>query len=98
MMNRRLGMTLTGRFCNRAAVAATALAVMALACGARAQTSDPLLNTLIKKGILTEDEARSIKAEAETSQSNNPAAAESKWKISNPIKSLEFFWGHAVPL
>ena len=35
-----------------------------------AASSDPLVNALVKKGILTEDEARSIKAEVDTSQTN----------------------------
>jgi hypothetical protein len=91
MMNRRREMTWTGCFCSRAAVATTMLAIMTLAWEARAQTSDPLLNTLIKKGILTEDEAKSIKVEAAASQSNNPPVPESKWKISNGIKSVELF-------
>jgi Putative porin len=72
------------------AVAAT-LAILAPAGAAFGQSSDPLLNTLIKKGILTEDEARSIKSEADASQSNSLPAPESKWKISNPIKNVELF-------
>ncbi len=38
---------------------------------AAAQTSDPLINALVTKGILTEDEAKKIKAEVETSISTN---------------------------
>ncbi len=65
------------------------LTAMTLAGETLAQSSDPLLNTLIKKGILSEDEARSIKAEADANQSNNVAIPESKWKISSAIKSVE---------
>src|SRR6185437_16948698 len=52
--------------------------------------NDALLNTLIKKGILTSDEAQQIKAEQVT---NDVAAAEaaSKWKISKAIKSVELY-------
>ena len=72
------------------------LAVMALASQATAQTaaSDPLMNALIKKGILSEDEARSIKAEADANQSNNVPvipANWNKWKINSAIKSVELF-------
>ena len=69
----------------------SALAALALANHACAQTTDPLLDTLIKKGILTEDEAKSIKTEAIASQSNNLPALPSKWKISNGIKDIELF-------
>jgi hypothetical protein len=67
------------------------LASLALAGGVSAQSSDPLLNALIKKGILTEDEAKDIKAEAEANQSNSMPASSSKWKISDSIKSVELF-------
>jgi hypothetical protein len=70
---------------------ASALAAIVLVNGASAQTSDPLLNTLIKKGILTEDEAKEIKTEANAAQSNNLPVLPSKWKISDPVKSVELF-------
>jgi hypothetical protein len=66
-------------------------AALLLAGGARAESSDPLLNALIKKGILTEDEAKSIKADADASQTNMPVMESSKWKINTGIKSIELF-------
>lgn len=83
-----------GKWSNRAAGGASVLAFMALASGASAQSSDPLLNALIKKGILSEDEAKAIKAEADVNQSNNVAVADAnwnKWKIGNAIKNVELF-------
>ncbi|HZL42439.1 MAG TPA: putative porin [Verrucomicrobiae bacterium] len=53
-----------------------------------ADTSDPLLSALIKKGILTEQEANDIKAE---SQTNVMASSASKWKLSNSIKEIGLF-------
>src|SRR5664280_3177172 len=53
-----------------------------------ADTSDPLLLSLIKKGILTEQEANDIKAE---SQTNVMASSASKWKLSNSIKEIGLF-------
>src|SRR5258708_16054884 len=64
------------------------LAAAGMTNAAQAQTSDPLLNTLIKKGVLTQQEADTIKAETGT---NAVIAAASKWKISNGIKSVELF-------
>lgn len=44
------------------------LASMALSLPALAQTSDPVLNALIKKGVLTEAEAKQVLAEVETTK------------------------------
>lgn len=90
-MNCRVKRTTVGRLSKWAAGGAGVLAVTVLAASAHAQASDPLLNTLIKKGILTEDEARNIKAESDASQSNSVSAAPSRWKISDGIKSMELF-------
>ena len=74
------------------AAGAGMLGMVALTGAVSAQSSDPLLDTLIKKGILTQDEAKDIKAEADASQSNNVVAMPpSKWKISDGIKSVELF-------
>jgi len=59
--------------------------------GLAADPSDPLLNVLIKKGILTEKEADDIKIEAQNAQTNAPTPFLSKWKISDGIKSVELF-------
>jgi hypothetical protein len=67
------------------------LAATAATSGLGADTQDPLLDVLIKKGILSEQEAKDIKAEAEANQTNNTPAFASKWKISDGIKSVELF-------
>jgi hypothetical protein len=59
-----------------------------------AQTSDPALNALVKKGFLTEQEAKAALAEAQT---NLPSASEeklpsaSKWRLSDSIKSIGLY-------
>ena len=54
---------------------------------------DPLLDLLIKKGMITEEEAQRVRSEAEAMSSNAVPVmpAESKWKINNAIKSIELF-------
>ena len=54
------------------------IALSGFARSAAAQTSDPLVNALVKKGILTVDEARAIKTEVE---SNTNQAAAPKYVI-----------------
>ncbi len=51
------------------------------------QSSEALLNKLVEKGILTEAEARELKAEA--TETNTMAT--SKWKISDAIKDIGLF-------
>jgi len=53
-----------------------------------AAKSDPLLELLIKKGILSDSEAKQVQAEA---QNQTPAQDASKWKINSGIKSIELF-------
>jgi hypothetical protein len=60
--------------------------------GMSADANDPLLEMLIKKGVLTEQEAKDIKSEVQTEVKTNAVPPpESKWKISNSIKSLGLF-------
>jgi len=80
---KKLGRWALGGFGVLAATAATS--------GSCADNQDPLLDVLIKKGILSEQEAKDIKAEAEANQTNNVPAFASKWKISDGIKSVELF-------
>jgi hypothetical protein len=57
-----------------------------------ASSGNPLVDTLIEKGILTADEAKKIEAETaarETNTVNNPPI--SKWKMSDAIKSMQLF-------
>ena len=63
-------------------------AMAAVGNGLCADASDPLLDALIKKGILTEQEARDIKTEAQT---NAVPMSASKWKLSDSIKSIGLF-------
>ncbi len=56
--------------------------------GLCADASDPLLDMLIKKGLLTEQEARDIKAEAQT---NAVPSAASKWKLSSSLKNIGLY-------
>ncbi len=62
--------------------------------GAKAQkTNDALVDLLIQKGILTQDEAAKVLAEAGVQGSNHveTAKTESIWKISSAIKDIELF-------
>src|SRR5215475_469344 len=58
-------------------------------------SSDPVLDLLLQKGIVTEAEVQKAKADAErirTNEFNNlMPPLESKWKISNAIKNIELF-------
>src|SRR5215471_17887234 len=63
---------------------------------ARSQSSsDPVLDLLLQKGIVTEAEVQKAKADAErirTNEFNNlMPPLESKWKISKAIKNLEIY-------
>src|SRR6185436_17044995 len=65
-------------------------AVMGGVCG---ESSDPLLDLLLKKGILTQEEAAKVKAEAEASRTNieTMPPVESKCKISKAFKSIGLY-------
>ena len=55
---------------------------------------NPLLDLLIQKGFVTKQEAEKVQAEAEAIRTNGVTPIpESKWKISNGIKS-----GYAIEL
>ena len=76
------------------ALAATAITTCAQAestLGTNAPPSDPLLNLMIKKGYVTQDEAEQVRAEARQSATNITALPPSKWIISDAIKSVELF-------
>src|ERR1044071_753825 len=59
------------------------------------QPSDPILDLLLQKGIVTEAEVQKARADAARIRSNNIVTAlpplEAKWKISDAIKSIELF-------
>ncbi len=71
------------------------LALAAASRGLCADPQDPLLNLLLQKGMLTEDEARKVQAEAEALKTNAlenaMAPAESKWKLNKAIKNIELY-------
>jgi hypothetical protein len=67
------------------------LAFCALAAAAHAQTNDALLDLLVKKGYVTQDEAEKLKGEAAALKTNNPAGSFSKWKIGDAINCVELF-------
>src|SRR5215471_14604765 len=55
-----------------------------------ADPSDPVLNLLLQKGIISQEELDKTKAEAEAIRTNNATLPpmESKWKINNAFKSI----------
>lgn len=62
--------------------AGVVLASMALGMPALAQTADPVLNALIKKGILTQAEAQQVLAEVETTKKDEEAKKAKEAKTS----------------
>ncbi len=82
------------RATNRALFAGAA--VLAFGLNIRAQetptTDDPLLDTLIQKGILTQSEAKLIRAETAAKMTNMVNALPiSKWKLADSIKSMGLY-------
>ncbi len=59
------------------------------------QPSDPILNLLLQKGILTEAEAQAARAEAERIRTNGPATTmppmESRWQLSKAVKTIGLY-------
>ncbi len=58
------------------------------------QAPDPLLDLLIQKGILTQQEAEKVEAEAQSRRTNEmqmPQMPASKWQISQAVKSVELY-------
>jgi hypothetical protein len=83
--------------CRQTALAALAAVVLGLAVNkaSGADPSEPILDLLLQKGIVTQEEVDKARAQAEALRSNALAEAmppiESKWKISDAIKSVELF-------
>jgi len=86
----------TRRFSPKALAPAFAF-VTSLFCGLSnafaADPSDPVLNLLLQKGIISQQELDKAKAEAEAIRTNNAnlPPMESKWRINNAFKSVELF-------
>jgi len=66
-----------------------------LAPAARAQSSDPVVDVLLEKGIITQKEATNVEAEIASRRTNLvneiSESQSSKWKMSNSFKSLQFY-------
>src|SRR5579862_3927534 len=76
--------------------AVTLLSVLISPAAFAADPNDVLLDLLVRKGIVTEQEATRVKAEADALRSAAttnamPPVSESKWKIADAIKSVELF-------
>jgi hypothetical protein len=58
-----------------------------------AEPSDPILDLLLQKGIVTEAEVQKARADAERIRTNltELPRMDSKWKINNAIKNIELF-------
>ena len=55
-------------------------------------TADPVLSLMLEKGMVTEAEAARVQAQVDARRTNQTAVfPESKWKISEGIKSIELF-------
>src|SRR5579863_383444 len=81
------------KFWARPACLAAILTMFAATRAFSAGTNDALLDLLLKKGIISQDEATQVEAEAAAENSNNlaMAAAPSKWIISDGIKNIQLF-------
>lgn len=69
-------------------VTATAAAFFGSSFAARAQDAGALLDLLVKKRIITDQEAEEVRAELTKSTSETAAG---KWKLSQPITELEIY-------
>ena len=81
------------RHTRRAVIVALTLVACSASTGFGADTTDPLLDLMLKKGLITQAEAAKVKAEAESMQTNMAAMPplESKWKIDKAVKSMGLF-------
>lgn len=81
---------------SKAILSAAAFASIFISTGLRAATadpSDPVLNLLLQKGIISQQELDKARTEAEAIRTNNAIMApmESKWKIGNAFKNVELY-------
>src|SRR5690349_8046010 len=76
-----------------AAVAFASALVSAPSNALAADPSDPVLNLLLQKGIISQQELDKTKAEAEAIRTNNATLPpmESKWKIGSAFKNVELY-------
>ena len=67
--------------------------ILGLARGTAAENRDPLLELMIQKGMVTQEEASKVRAEADALLTNAPTfgSLPSKWKVSDAVKRMEVF-------
>ncbi len=81
-----------GRWRTWSTCALGCLVALKAASGLCQDSRDPLLDLLIQKGMLTEDEARKVRTEADALRTNAPPATSgSKWKLNDAFKSIELY-------
>ena len=69
------------------ALSLVTLVATLISASAQTPSADALINKLVQKGILTDNEARELISE--TTQTNQPPA--SKWKLTDSIKSIGLY-------
>ena len=88
MVIRRLALALTGTLASLALNAAAQTPTT----NSPAPAGNTLLNVLIRKGILTEDEAKQIQAETDAAQTNQVnSLSASKWILPDAIKNIGLY-------
>jgi len=56
------------------------------------EARDPLLDLMIEKGMVTQEEARKVRIEADAMRTNAaPIASDSRWKLSKAFKDFEIY-------
>ncbi len=84
-----------GEFARRALATVRSLLAVGGGEGRCADPTDPILNLLLQKGIVTQQEVDKAKAQAESIRTNELANAlpplQSKWKLSEDFKNIELF-------
>ena len=75
------------------AAIATIVAGMSAVTAKAADAPDPLLDLMVKKGIVTQDEADKVKAEADAMRTNEVSAIDSasRWKITKGLKNIGIY-------
>ena len=86
---------LTLRRFNAAAFLAACWLLAACGLSMGQQSHDPLLDLMIQKGMITQEEARKVQAEADANLTNAVKNAmssmDSKWDINKAVKKLELY-------
>jgi len=77
----------------RVAAIATIMAGLGTMAAKGADAPDPLLDLMVKKGFVTQEEADKVKAEADEMRTNEVSALDSasRWKISKGLKNIGLY-------